>query len=189
MLNSTNFMKKHIATAIAGVFVLLLTIYPLVVPVEHLSWLRWKITIAATSAIALVALLFQVFFTMQSENAQEKREQDRDKALEEIAKKLTELTSRTNNQVAQKAAETAYSLAASLTKPRETWLELLVSRTLYEFLLTAYNVQGKTYQSEAHNPISKGEVRREAESLILTTIENLKSEQAGEATAWVAATR
>lgn len=180
-------MKKNFAAGIAGLSVLLLTVYPLLVQQPYSDWLRWRIIFWATSLIALIALALQVLWTMRSENEQEKKERERDKRLQKMAEDLSQLLQRRSAkhtsggarmQPAERAADLAYYLMRTITQSSTSDQEfnLFATPQLHDMLTQAYSLEGRFYPGEFANVITKQEIRRIAEQLMLLAIQSLDSE-------------
>jgi heme exporter protein D len=181
-------MKKNFATGIAGLSVLLLTVYPLLIQQPYSDWLRWRVIFWATSLIALIALALQVLWTMRSEDEQEERERERDKRLQKMAEDLSQLLHRrrakrsgggAGMQRAEQAADLARHLMRTITQSSTGNQEfnLFANQALRDVLGEAYSLEGRYYPGEFANVITKQEIRRIAEQLMLSAIQSMDSEE------------
>jgi heme exporter protein D len=147
---------------------------------------RWRIIFWATSLIALVALALQVLWTMRSEDEQEERERERDKRLQEMAEALSQLLHRrrakrsgggAGMQPAEQAADLARYLMRTITHSSigNQEFNLFANPPLHDMLTEAYSLEGRFYPGEFANVITKQEIRRIAEQLMLSAIQSMDS--------------
>jgi hypothetical protein len=85
-------MPKYMAAFVSAVAVTALTVLPILVPPEHISWLRWRIGAIACGLIATVALGMQLYMQYQEEKKMreedERRNRERDKKIDEVLRRL-----------------------------------------------------------------------------------------------------
>jgi hypothetical protein len=85
-------MPKYLAAFASAVAVTALTLLPILVPPEHISWLRWRIGAIVCGLVAMVALGIQLYMQYQEEKKMraedERRNQERDKKIDEVLRRL-----------------------------------------------------------------------------------------------------
>jgi hypothetical protein len=166
-------VKKYAATFFAAIAVLVLTVVPTLVPPDHLGWLRWKITLWTSCAVAVVALFFQIKWTKDDDDEQERRERHRDALLQRIA----EAVAKSPAYPPDGPGRFAYIASELMKYVTETGPEIKdfpLSRSpqLHDLLTQAYLLQNAFYPGEFATSIPRDAIRRLAEQLLLQSLLN-----------------
>ncbi|HXC44740.1 MAG TPA: hypothetical protein VNY51_14620 [Candidatus Dormibacteraeota bacterium] len=85
-------MAKYWAAFVSAVAVTALTILPILVPPEQITWLRWRVGAVSGGLIAIVAIGIQFYMQYREEKRMraedEKRNRQRDKKIDELLRRV-----------------------------------------------------------------------------------------------------
>ncbi|HYY72156.1 MAG TPA: hypothetical protein VE778_01050 [Candidatus Bathyarchaeia archaeon] len=76
---------KNLLTLVGAVAVFAETLIALLVPADHLGWLRWRAAVIIIGALGIAALIWQTFKQSREDHEREERERHRDEEIQRIS--------------------------------------------------------------------------------------------------------
>lgn len=126
-------MRKYLAAFVSAMAVIALTLMPILVPAEHIYWLRWRIGAIVCGLIAMIALSIQLYIQYQEEKKMraedERRNQERDKKIDKVLQRL----GRGRGRTLDSAAGTSGGFGAVAAMFQKEPLEERVANLAHEY--------------------------------------------------------